>query len=186
MIAAPRMTASGYPIPWTASWTGEERFFLAKCRFADNRLALCQDENPGTGRPVFAKPHSIRQRHAMARQLCDLCGKALQGHTKVSLSQESPRDVPTLGFVPLAVEPMMHRACAVTALNCCPNLRQQQLDGVLRIRQVHACSLVAQLLNADATLKFAGVAAAGAVGHLKLAITRFIDRDESWLGQVIP
>ncbi|MDB5358796.1 MAG: hypothetical protein JWO51_93 [Rhodospirillales bacterium] len=186
MSAIPLTTAGGYPVPWTVSWSGEERFFIAPCRFADGMIALCQDENPGVGRPMFAKPHSVRQRHAMARQLCDLCGKALQGHTKVSLSQESPRDVPTLGFVPLAVEPMMHRACAVTALNCCPNLRQQQLDGILRIRQVQACSLVAQLLNADATLKFAGVAAAGAVGHMKLAITRYIDRGAAWLGQVPP
>jgi hypothetical protein len=169
-------------IPWTVSWTGESRFFIQRCPYANNQLALCQNEAWGVGKPDFGKPHSVRQRKAMALRLCDICGRPLKGHTSVSLSQESPRQVTGIGFIPLAVEPMVHRGCALHAMQRCPALRRQAKEGILRIRQVYQARLVAQQLNAAATLEFAGVEAPGAVGHLKLAIVRFADRDAKWLG----
>lgn len=68
----------GVPVPYTASWTGEEKFLLAHCRFAGGRMAICQQEARGTGKPLFGKPHSIRQREVIARDLCDLCGRPLR------------------------------------------------------------------------------------------------------------
>ncbi|TXH35248.1 MAG: hypothetical protein E6Q98_15765 [Rhodospirillaceae bacterium] len=169
-------------IPWTVSWSGEDSFFIAPCPYAAGRPALCQPERPGDGRPLFAKPHSCRQRKAMFHRLCDICGRTLHAHTLVSMSQESPREVPGLGFFPLAVEPMVHRHCGAEALRHCPSLKRQQANGTLRIRQVFQFKLIAQLLNEAATKEFAGASASGAVGHLKLAIIKATDRDIKWLG----
>jgi hypothetical protein len=168
-------------IPWTASWSSESTFTVEPCPWAGGKMALCQNESPGVGKPQFATPHSNRQRQAMAQQLCDICARPFLGRTRVSLSQESPRQVPGLGFVPLAVEPLVHKGCGVVALRQCPELQRQAAKGILRIRQVSACWLVEQRLNEAATMEFAGVKHSGAVGHLKLAITRFVDRDAAWL-----
>lgn len=168
-------------VPWTASWSGEDQFFIARCCYANDLPALCQNENIGVGRPLFAKPHAVRQRKAMALRLCDICGRPLRGRTHVSLSQESPREVSGLGFIPLAVEPMVHKECALLALQQCPSLKRQAESGALRIRQVFQAKLVAQQLTEAATLEYAGVAAQGAVGHLKLAVVKYLDRDTKWL-----
>lgn len=168
-------------VPYTASWTGEDRFEIRPCPYAEGRDALWQPHAPGMGKPMFATPHSVRQRQAMARQLCDICGRPLKNRTRVSMSQESPREVPGVGRVPLAVEPMVHRECGAEALRLCPSLKRQYANGRLRIRQVTACRLVAQGLTGEATMEFAGVYKPGAIGYLKLLITGWIDRDADWL-----
>lgn len=167
-------------IPWTVAWTGERRFTVSRCPYA-RTMALCQEEAPGVGKPDFGKPHSNRQRRAQALQLCDICAKPLKGRTRISLSQDSARHVDGLGLVPLAVEPMVHKECAVISLDQCPALKKQVAAGTIFIRQVSQARLIAQVLNEAATLEFAGVSAPGAVGHLKLAITQFVARDEAWL-----
>jgi hypothetical protein len=168
-------------VPWTASWSNEDKFFIARCPYANDLPALCQSEAPGIGRPLFAKPHSIRQRKAMALRLCDICGRPLKGRTHVSLSQESRRDVMGLGYIPLAVEPMVHKECGLVAIRQCPSLKRQAADRSLRVRQVFQAKLIAQRLNEAATLEFVGVSAPGVVGHLKLAIMSHADRDVAWL-----
>src|SRR5690606_1059318 len=72
------------PVPYTASWTEEEHFFLDFCPYAC-ATAICQRVAPGQGKPQFGKPHMNRQREAIARNLCDLCGRPLKHRTKVSL-----------------------------------------------------------------------------------------------------
>lgn len=167
-------------IPWSVAWTGENEFFIAYCPYAKRR-ALCQKNAPGVGKPDFGKPHSDRQRRAMALHLCDICAHSLKSRTKVSLSQESPRQVDRIGFIPLAVEPLVHRECALISLQQCPELKRQAAAGTLRIRQVLGFKIISQILNEAATLEFAKVSAAGVTGHLKLAITNAIDREVSWL-----
>lgn len=79
-------------VPWTASWSArEEEFYLAPCPHFGRQAALCQPSAPGEGKPLFGKPHSNRQREAIARGLCDLCGKSLKTATKVSLSHARPQ-----------------------------------------------------------------------------------------------
>jgi hypothetical protein len=72
------LTFGNTPVPWTASWSAEERFYVAPCRFADGRRAICQEEAQGRGKPMFGKPHSQRQRQAIVEGLCDLCRKPLK------------------------------------------------------------------------------------------------------------
>src|SRR3546814_19422909 len=80
------------PVPNTASWTAEVGLSLGRCPyFADAGIpALIQPCAQGQGKPLFGTPHSNRQREAMARCLCDICGKSLKASTKVSLSHASP------------------------------------------------------------------------------------------------
>src|SRR3546814_5308120 len=62
------------PVPNTASWTAEVGLSLGRCpHFADAGVpALVQSCAQGVGKPLFGKPHSNRQREAMARCLCDI------------------------------------------------------------------------------------------------------------------
>src|SRR3546814_9733349 len=71
--------------------------------------ALVQSCAQGVGKPLFGTPHSNRQREAMARCLCDICGKSLKASTKVSLSHARPYPHGAEGWAVLQVEPMMHR-----------------------------------------------------------------------------
>lgn len=174
-------TYGATPVPYTVAWTAESRMWIGPCKWAGLMPALMQASAPGVGRPIFGTPHNVRQREAVSRGLCDLCGRTLKGRTMVSLSQEDARGVPTLGYVMLAVEPMAHRECAAISLQHCPELKRQIANGTLRIRQVFSFSIVAQLLNEAATLQFAGVRAQGAVGHLKQYIRKWQDREPDWL-----
>ena len=83
------LTFGNTAVPWTVSWTGEDAFRVDRCRFSA-RLAICQADAPGVGKPLFGKPHWQRQRHAIAECRCDLCGKPLKLATKVSLSHARP------------------------------------------------------------------------------------------------
>lgn len=166
-----------FQAPWTASWSGEEKFFVARCRYAMNGHAICQPENPGDGKPVFAKPHSIRQRRAIVCGLCDLCGLPL-GTNRVSLSFERGSDV---GFI--QVEPLLHRRCAAISLQFCPHLKRHAEALTLPVREVVRSDVALARLTAAAVLEFTGERwPDGAVyGHAKLRVHRSIVRSVQWL-----
>ncbi len=65
-------TYGGVPVPYTVSWSAEESFHVAHCPHGRG-IAICQAVAPGQGKPRFGKPHSQRQREAIASGLCDLC-----------------------------------------------------------------------------------------------------------------
>lgn len=168
-------------VPVTASWTGETRFEVRPCRWADGRRALWQPHLPGAGRPLFATPHSVRQRRAMACWLCDVCGHPLPVGDRWSLSREHLRDVDGVAAF-LAVEPRVHLACARKAHLACPSLRGQMDAGVARLRLVRAADLVAQTLTPEAAAEFCGQPVGEPViGHLKLRITAAVDHDPELL-----
>lgn len=147
-------------------------------------MALWQPHLPGMGKPRFAKPHSVRQRQAMARLLCDLCGEPTKPGDRVSLSQERAVRVTQAGFDKMAatvVEPLMHHRCAARSAGLCPNLRAQLEAGTLWVREVTSCQLVLQQLTGAATMEFAGLHRPGTIGHMKLILTNAITRDMEWL-----
>src|SRR3546814_3868257 len=115
-----------FPVPNTATLTAEVG--LAHGRgphFADAGVpALVQSCAQSVGKPLFGTPHSNRQREAMARCLCDICGKSLKASTKVSLSHARPYPHGAEGWAVLQVEPMMHRKCAAVAIQHCPSLKR--------------------------------------------------------------
>lgn len=172
----------GTPVPWTVSWTGEEGGFrLDKCPVFDRKLAIFQDVAPGVGKPAFGKPHSQRQREAIGLGLCDLCGRPLKAATKVSLSHARPVPHGADGWAILQVEPLSHKDCAAIALRHCPSLRRDIREGKLRVRQVFAWRAQVAIMSDEYVATITGIRAI-ALGHAKVELQRWIDRDAAWLG----
>lgn len=168
-------------VPWTVSWSNEEEFFLGQCP-EFKRLAVRQPALPGEGRPLFGKPHMDRQRMAMARGLCDLCGKPLKLSTKVSLSRARPMPHGAHGWAVLQVEPMLHRACALESMEFCPSLKRQLANGELQIRQVTRWRAQCAIMTAEYVETVTGEAKQ-ALGHGKVELLDWIDRDLDWLSR---
>lgn len=178
------LTYGGVPVPFTVSWSAEEdSFHVARCRWA-GRAAICQAEAPGQGKPRFGKPHSQRQRQTIAAGLCDLCGRPLKGKTKVSLSHARAvvtAAVSETGTGILQVEPLLHRGCALVSLRHCPSLKRDVADGSVVIRQVNRFQVQFALMSAEYVQSLTGDDRK-AVGHAKVELLAWIDRDEEWLG----
>lgn len=169
------------PVPFTASWSSEEDMTIAPCRYAGARPAVCQSISPGVGRPLFAKPHMVRQRQAMALDLCDLCGRPLKGRTKVSLSHASLRFNAAEGSAVLQVEPLLHRECAAVSVRHCPSLQRDIAEGRLDVRRVTRSRVQLAQLTGAATMEFCGVNRPGTVGHAKIDILSSVSMPLEWL-----
>ncbi|MBX9815382.1 MAG: hypothetical protein K2X76_11835 [Sphingomonas sp.] len=180
-MSAPHIARFGAAaVPWTVGWTGEEEFFVDRCPFF-HRPAIFQLSAPGVGKPRFSKPHSNRQREAIARGLCDLCGKPLKHSTKVSLSHARPQPHGAEGWAILQVEPMLHRACAAESLRFCPSLRRDIDAGTLKVRQVLAWRAQCAIMSEEYIAEVTGQRVQ-ALGHGKVELLKWIDRDQAWLG----
>lgn len=166
-------------VPWTVSWSDEEDFYLGRCPDF-GKLAIRQKSSPGKGKPLFGKPHMDRQRQAMAHCLCDLCGRPLKLVTKVSLSHARQQPHGAEGWAVLQVEPLLHRACALESMRFCPSLKAQLADGHLRIRQVTRCRPQCAIMSAEYVETIVGEARK-ALGHGKIELLQWIDRDLAWL-----
>jgi hypothetical protein len=170
----------GVPVPWTVSWSAEERLFLAYCAYAGG-LALCQPEARGEGKPAFGKPHAIRQRRAVYEGRCDLCGKPLAARTKVSLSHARPRaNAAAIGDI-LQVEPLLHKECAARSLRHCPSLKRDIRAGSLMVRQVTRYAVQMAIMSAEYCSQVAGGDGRKAIGHAKVQLLAWSDRDAAWL-----
>lgn len=172
-------------VPFTASWTGEEKHFVAHCKHA-GRPALCMPENSGVGRPLFGKPHSCRQRKAIAVGLCDLCGKPLKNRTKVSLSHARERmNAAGGGTGILQVEPLLHRECAMESMKFCPSLKRDIADGSLKIRQVNRYRVQFAIMGheyiAHYVPDYLATPTDQIIGHAKVELMSWADRDLDWL-----
>lgn len=169
----------GVPVPWTVSWSGEARVFLDRCPHARAR-AICQEVNRGSGKPKFGWPHSNRQREAIARGLCDLCGKTLKYRTAVSLSQARPiAHAANPGDI-LQVEPLLHRECAAESMRHCPSLKRQLSEGFLRIRQVLKWQVQFAIYSEQGVFEACGERVK-AISHAKVHLLKWRDRDLEWL-----
>lgn len=184
MMSAPNIARHGKTaVPWTVSWSAEEdSFYLDRCPVF-GRTAIMQKVSPGSGRPAFGKPHSQRQREAVGRCLCDLCGKPLKLSTKVSLSHARPQPHGAAGWAVLQVEPLLHRKCAAESLRWCPSLKRDANAGTLMIRQVTRhrvqCAIMDETYVADLT-----GCQKKALGHAKVELISWTDRDLAWLDKV--
>lgn len=107
----------GETVPWNASWSSEERFEIRPCKYAGNRLAVWQPFKPGQGKPVFAKPHNVRQRRSIAEMRCTVCGEK----TEFGNRWWWPRGSWQQGFW-MTTEAPVHHSCADLAMQRCPEL----------------------------------------------------------------
>lgn len=168
------------PVPYTASWSAEESFHVGRCRYFDGQIAIMQAVAPGQGTPLFGKPHAQRQRETIARDLCDLCGRSLKLSTKISLSHARPVPHGANGWAILQVEPLLHKKCAAESMRFCPSLRRDVTRGTLFVRQVTQHRAQCAIMDSAYVQTIAGEPVL-ALGHAKVELIRWVDRDEAWL-----
>lgn len=167
-------------VPVTAAWSAEERYFLAPCPVFNGQIAICQDIAIGEGKALFGKPHSQRQRAAVGKGLCDICGRALASRTKVSLSHAKPYPHGANGWAILQFEPLMHRECASIAIMLCPSLKRDAEQGELAIRQVFAWRAQCAVMDEFYVKSITGQETK-ALGHAKVELLKWVERDMAWV-----
>lgn len=154
----------GVNVPWNAGWTAEEHYEVRNCRWAGGRLALWSPHRPGEGKPIFAKPHMVRQRRTIAELRCTVCGeKTPEGDRwwfKLGNFIEGGRFATT--------EAPVHRTCAEHALAVCPHLRGREADLE---PMPGGATMIAAIVGGPATENDFGlnIRPGGVVGHLKLS-----------------
>jgi hypothetical protein len=134
-------------VPYIASWTGERPTrtpVVAKGRCGigyrrerpgdrDAHGVLWERylRAPGVGEPQFSKVHPYRQRHAMRRLLCQVCGGPADENEQgiLWLLGEAERE---WSAQDLTGQPPVCLRCAVPASRACPHLRRGTL--ALRVR----------------------------------------------------
>jgi hypothetical protein len=180
------LTYGGVPVPYTVSWTGEERHFIAPCKYADNRPAHCMAVAPGQGKPNFGKPHMNRQREVIGLDLCDLCGRSVSARTKVSLSHARLRHHGAEGPAILQVEPLLHRECAAISVRHCPSLKRDIAAGIVEIKQVTRYRVQFAIVDPEYVSLYVPDYHAQPheriVGHAKIELLDWVERDRRWLG----
>jgi hypothetical protein len=180
-MAREQLTFGNVPVPYAASWTAEEKVFVADCPHS-GRKAICQEEARGEGKPLFGRPHANRQREVIALDLCDLCAKPLKNRTKVSLSHARPRSNGASAFDILQVEPLLHKECAAISMRHCPSLHRDVKNRTLEIRQVIQHRVQFAIYSEQGTFEATGQRCT-AISHAKVHLLRWKDRDERWLLQ---
>jgi hypothetical protein len=89
---------------------------------------------PGRGRPQLGQMHSRRQRKAMTRLLCQVCGHLANRTTDgvLWLIGEDPRRPETWPDPLITAHPPVCTGCAARAVQACPHLRRR--FTALRVR----------------------------------------------------
>jgi hypothetical protein len=175
------ITYGAVPVPYVAVWSDEEAagMLVADCPHS-GRPAVCNVDKRGSGRPVFGKPHMGRQREVIAKDMCDLCARPLKGRTRVSLSHAKAQ-MSGNGLFVMQVEAMMHKECALTSMKHCPSLKRDIKAGTLHVRQVLKYRVLFAQLTRAAVAQFCGKGQDGVVGHAKVELLKWKDRDLAWL-----
>lgn len=105
-------------VPWNASWTGEDHYEVRNCRWAGGKPAVWSPHHPGDGKPIFAKPHMVRQRRSIAEYRCTVCGEKTPTWDRWWFGLGN-----TLNGGFATTEAPVHGECAAKALRLCPHLR---------------------------------------------------------------
>ena len=177
-------TFGNTPVPYSVAWTAEDADWrVGHCPHA-GRPAICQAVAPYEGKPTFGKPHSQRQREVISKDLCDLCGLKLRNCTKVSLSHARPVFHAAAAMDILQVEPLLHKACAALSMRHCPSLKRDVAAGTLCIRQVTRHQVQFAIMDEVYTAATTGEAVR-AVGHAKVHLLKWRDRDAAWLERTV-
>ncbi|OLF17413.1 hypothetical protein BU204_11600 [Actinophytocola xanthii] len=135
-------TTSHMIVPYVTQWTAEqdggyelvERESIGLA-YADENI-MDRDEHgvlwrrtpsrPGHGRPIFGMVHSLRQRRAMRRLLCQVCGEPASWTEDgvLWLLRDFRDDWPNWPENLAATEPPVCTPCAHKAVRLCPALRK--------------------------------------------------------------
>ncbi len=169
------------PVPYPVMWSAENEYFVDQCTWF-KQPAICQKQARGEGMPQFGRPHVVRQRRAMALELCDLCNKPLKTSTKISLSNFGA-DYPD-GYLLSQVEPLLHVECARLSIRHCPALQRQLREGRMRVRQVLQCRARATTASAEERASFVpGYSGPDIIGLAVMDVRKWRDvTANGWLG----
>ena len=154
-------------VPWNAAWTGESRYEIRPCRWAGGRRAMWSPHKPGEGKPVFAKPHFVRQRRSIREFICTVCGQPTPPADRWWFKLGSFD-----GEWFMTAEAPVHCECARLALKVCPHLRGR--DGDLS-RFPDGASVLSSIIGGPAVERDFGVVVTEhqpVIGHLKFAWPR--------------
>lgn len=156
----------GKDVPWNATWSAEERHEIRPCRHIGMNLAIWSPHKPGEGRPLFAKPHMVRQRKSIVDMRCTVCGERTDWRDRWWF----PRGSWNEGWW-MSTEAPVHLRCVDLARHACPKLRTAGGDP---IPFPGGSKVLSAIVGGHATDKDFGVSIAGrrVVGHLKLAWRR--------------
>ena len=152
-------------VPWNAQWSGEVAYEIRPCRWAGGQLAIWSPHRPGVGRPIFAKPHSVRQRQSIAQMLCTVCGEPTPQNDRWWFALGEYRE----GWF-MTTEAPVHRVCADLALVKCPHLQKNECAPDLA-RFPGGYSILSSIVGGPATENDYGVKINGrrVIGALKFA-----------------
>lgn len=157
--------AAGMPrVPWNASWSSEDRYEIRPCRWVGGKLALWSPHAPGVGKPIFAKPHMVRQRRSIAEMRCTVCGERTPLNDRWWFRLGRVEE----GFF-MTTEAPVHRACADYALTVCPHLRGRDRDLE---RMPGGYQVLSAIVGGPAVERDFGIRidpARGIIGSLKIA-----------------
>lgn len=140
MIKPLRMWQGG-PVPWVTAWTGEaipaqrvrehhgiggRGLGLVDEVPADRALDVLWVRMPATraGAPDFPTMHALRQRTALFRGLCQVCGGQVGDGTEGPLFMMAAAGRP-IGEGERTMSSPVHDPCALTAARACPPLRRR-------------------------------------------------------------
>lgn len=148
--------------PWNASWTGEDRYEIRNCRWAGGKPAIWSPHLPGEGKPIFAKPHMVRQRRSVAEYRCTVCGEKTPTYDRWWFELGNPID----GWAFATTEAPVHFDCAKHAMKVCPHLKK---IGARPLRWDPPHAVVSAIVGGVATETDFGLALNGrkVIGHLK-------------------
>lgn len=164
-------------VPWNASWSSEARYEVRPCKSVRGALAVWSPHIPGIGRPIFAKPHMVRQRLSVAYMLCTVCGDPTPKNDRWWFALGEYREN---WF--MTTEAPVHRACADVALVKCPHLQRNGCDADLA-RFPDGYSILSAIVGGSLVEEDFGLKINGrrVVGHLKIAwpkgMIRIVDRN---------
>ncbi|MGI5143716.1 hypothetical protein [Streptomyces sp. CA-106110] len=139
------MTRPDYPVPYIAAWSGEHLPMRRVIQVGDGIALVGQQRDttkvswkrwalrPGSGRPEYGNVHGPRQRRALRKRLCQVCGGPadrnelgwlwlLEDH-RADAEQGWPEGEMT-------THPPLCLVCAPVAARLCPHLR----DNVVAVR----------------------------------------------------
>ncbi|WP_084477312.1 hypothetical protein [Actinokineospora enzanensis] len=132
----------GRHVPYIASWSSETEApkpkVIPRSRgigFADETMTdrdtrgilwARTPSTPGHGKPMFAAVHSLRQRRAMRRLLCQVCGGPADRNANgvLWMLRDFRADWPDWPAGMGVTEPPICRACAEHSARVCPALRR--------------------------------------------------------------
>ena len=121
----------GQNLPWTAPWSGEDKFRLAPSEMFPGLRELVQVEDPGNGVPQFQGMNLMRQRRGVNANLCQVCGGATTPGDRWLFPTVTGAFIKgKTGTRYASHMPPTHAACAERATKLCPHLRASLAEPV--------------------------------------------------------